>query len=389
MTIHILVAPSGFKESLEAELAADCIEEGVLRVFPDAIVDKVPLVDGGEGSTRTLVKATGGDLYKTTVTGPVGVPVDSYYGILGGDGPKTGIVELAAAAGLALVPRDQRDPQKTTTFGVGELLRELMEKHQPERILVGCGDSGTNDGGIGMAQALGVRFLDTDGQELGYGGEQLKNLASIDMSGRHPLLDEVQIDVACNWFNILTGENGVSRVFGPQKGATPEQVEEMSATMDRFAAIIERDTQTNVWTINGGGASGGTGAGLVAFLGATLYPRFDIILDYLDFDQRLRHADLVITAEGAIDFQTPRGKVPAEVAQRAKALGLPVIALAGTLGRGAEDNYASGIDAFTSILPAPITLEDAIEQGPEFLADCAERSMRFVKVGSQFLAGAM
>ncbi|MEM7032626.1 MAG: glycerate kinase [Chloroflexota bacterium] len=383
MPIKVLVAPSGFKESLDSETAANAIESGILRVFPDAQVSKVPIVDGGEGTTRTLVNATGGHLYYTTVTGPLGTPVYAHYGILGGNGPKTGVVELAAAAGLSLVPRDKRTPNKTTTYGVGELIKKLIEKHAVSRILVGCGDSGTNDGGIGLAQALGIRFLDVNDQELGYGNDSLKKLDRIDMSQRHPGLDTVQIDVACNWFNILTGPQGVSRIFGPQKGASPEQVEAMSAIMNHYAAVIARDVGKDVWTINGGGASGGAGAGLYAFLDATLYPRFDIIMDYLNFDDHLIGAELVITAEGALDYQTPRGKVPAEVARRAKEIDLPVLALAGTLGHQVEDNYQSGIDAFTSIMPAPLTLEVALDRADELLTDSAERMMRLVKVTSQ------
>ena len=389
MPIKVLIAPSGFKESLTSEAAADCIGDGILRVFPEALIDKVPIVDGGEGTTETLVHATGGRLVKTIVTGPMGRPVNSYYGLLGGEGPKTGVVELAAAAGLSLVPRDQRNPQITTTYGVGELIKQLIETHAPERILVGCGDSGTNDGGIGLAKALGIRFLDKEGNEVPEGFEGLRRLERIDTSQRHPGLDSVQIDVACNWFNILTGPDGVSRVFGPQKGATPEQVEEMCAVMSRYAAIIMRDVGKDVWAINGGGASGGAGAGLHAFLGATLHPRFDVIMQYLDFDRHLSDADLVITAEGAIDFQTPRGKVPAEVARRAKERDLPVFALAGTLGRDACHNYAAGIDFFSSIIPAPMALEDAIARAPELLADAAERKMRLVKITVQKLSGSM
>ncbi|MEM7112894.1 MAG: glycerate kinase [Chloroflexota bacterium] len=384
MLRNIVIAPSGFKESLTAEAAADCIAQGVLRVFPNAIVKKVPIVDGGEGTTHTLVSATKGVLRKAVVTGPIGCMIHSYYGILGGIGPQTAVVELAAAAGLSLVPRHMRNPQKTTTFGVGELISRVLEGYYPDRLLIGCGDSGTNDGGMGLAQALGIRFLDGQGRELGFGGAELKRLWHIDMSGRHPLLDTVQIDVACNMHNILTGPQCVSRVYGPQKGATAEEVESMAAAMERYAEIIKRDTGVDVGTIPGGGASGGAGAGLAAFLGAKLHSRFDIIMKYLDLDRQLGSADLVITGEGAIDCQTPRGKVPAELARRADLFGVPIIVLAGTVGDGAEDNYAAGIDAFTSILPAPMDLENALARTRELLADSAEHSMRFIKIGTRF-----
>jgi len=245
----------------------------------------------------------------------VGKPVRGYIGILGGTRKKTAVIEMAAAAGLRLVPRDQRDPLATSTYGVGELIQYALSM-RVERILIGCGDSGTNDGGAGMAQALGAKLLDRDGNPIGRGGAELARLATIDLSAMDSRLNRVQIDVACNWSNILCGPRGVARVFGPQKGGTPEMVEQMSAALDNLAAVIERDLGMDVREMPGSGASGGLGAGLVAFLGATLHPRYDIVMRYLDLDSLLKEADLVLTAEGALDFQTPHGKVPAEVARR-------------------------------------------------------------------------
>lgn len=379
--MRIVVAPSGFKESLDAEETANCIETGILRVLPNAEIAKLPLVDGGEGFTKALVKSTGGTLHRLTVMGPVGKPVKSHYGFLGRDRPRTAVLEMAAAAGLRCVPREARDPGMTTTYGVGELIKAALD-NGAERILIGCGDSGTCDGGAGMAQALGVRLVTANGKELRLrGGNSLLQLHHIDLSSRDPRLEQVPIDVACNWHNRLCGPNGVARIFGPQKGATPEQVDELAEALDRYADVIEKDIGIDVRAMPGTGASGGLGAGLKALLGATLHSRYDIIMKYLDLDSLLVKADLVFTAEGSIDFQTPRGKIPAEVARRAKKHGLPVITLAGMIGEGASINYDYGIDAFTSILRSPSTLEEAFALAHEWLTDGAEGVMRAIMAG--------
>ena len=378
--MRIVVAPSGFKESLGADEVADRIEAGVLRVLPDAEVLKAPMVDGGEGFTKAVVAATDGALREVEVTGPVGEPVGSHYGLLGGDGPKTAALEMAAAAGLVLVPREVRDPSGTTTYGVGELIRAALDDGA-EQLLVGCGDSGTTDGGAGMAQALGVRLLDGRGEEIGRGGIELARLASIDLSGRDPRLDEVQIDVACNWHNLLCGERGVARVFGPQKGATPEQVERLAGALENYADVVERELGVDVREAPGCGASGGLGAGLSALLGATLHPRYEIVSRYLEVESLMEGSDLVFTAEGGIDFQTPRGKIPAEIAARAKKFGVPVVAIVGTVGKGAGINHDHGIDAYLSILQEPCTLEDAIENAGELVTVCAEDVTRLVVIG--------
>lgn len=385
MSLRILIAPSGFKESLGADEVADYIAAGVLRALPDARIQKAPLVDGGEGFTKALVAATGGTLHEVMVTGPVGQPVASHIGFLGQTSRKTAVLEMAAAAGLRLVPTDARNPLVTTTYGVGELIRAALDRGA-ERILVGCGDSGTNDGGAGMAQALGVRLLDAAGHELGWGGRELMHLQTIDLRDRDPRLDHVQIDVACNWHNLLCGDRGVARVFGPQKGAAPDVVEQLAAALDRYAEVIEAELGMDARERPGSGASGGLGTGLEALIGATLYPRYDIVMQYLELDSLLQHTDLVITAEGSIDFQTPRGKIPVEVAQRAKRYGLPVIAIAGTIGPDARVNFDYGIDAFSTILKAPCTLPEAIEQAPELLTYAAERVVRLIRVGQQLAA---
>ncbi len=377
----VLVAPSGFKESLDARACADRIAEGIALVAPEARIVKAPMADGGEGFTEALVDATGGTLHAVEVTGPVGVPVRAQFGFLGGRERRTAVLEMAAAAGLRLVPKDRRDPTRTTSFGVGELVRAALDAGA-QRILLGCGDSGINDGGAGMAQALGARLLDAAGSELGHGGAQLARLARIDLTGLDPRLAEVELDAAVNWHNVLLGPRGVARVFGPQKGATPEQVERLDAAMTRYAACIRDATGIDMAHAPGGGASGGLGAGFAGLLGGTLHPRFDIVMRYLELDRLLDAADLVFTAEGSLDDQTPFGKVPSEVARRAKQRGLPVVAIAGTLGRHVEVNLDHGIDAYASILRRPCRLEDAIADAGDLLRDAAASAMRMLQVGA-------
>ncbi|MGV9506606.1 glycerate kinase [Streptomyces tendae] len=377
---RVVVAPSGFKESLSAQAAADAIAAGVRRVLPDAEIDRIPLVDGGEGTAVALASATGGRLVALAATGPVGDRIGTHFALLGTR--DTAVVEMAAVAGLSLVPRALRDPGATTTYGVGELVRAALDTGV-RRILVGCGDSGTSDGGAGALQALGARLLDADGFELGPGGRELNRLVRIDPSGLDARLKDTELLVACNPYNVLCGERGVARVFGPQKGATPAQVEELSAGLENWARVLTRDlgaAGTDLRTGPGTGASGGLGAGLAA-VGARLLPRFDVLLDHVDLDARLARADLVLTAEGALDHQTPRGKVPAEVARRAKLSGRPVLALAGTLGEGAHE--VPGVDACHGIMPAPMALADALLRASELLTDATERALRMVVLGSR------
>ncbi len=387
---RILIAPSGFKESLDATVVARAISAGVRRAVPGAVVKAVPLVDGGEGTAATLAASTGGMLVERTVTGPVGTPVHSHFALLGGSAEGTAVVEMAAAAGLRLVPRDQRDPGQTTTYGVGELIAAAAGTGV-SNILVGCGDSGTSDGGMGALQALGVRVLDAGGNDIALGGAHLGQVDRLDLAGLHPAIADgrVRLTLALNPHNVLTGERGVARVFGPQKGATPEQVEHLAAGFSNWARVLRRDAvedarATDFATGPGTGASGGLGAGLAA-IGARLVPRFDALLDSglagIDLDRLIKGADLVITAEGAIDFQTPKGKVPAEVARRAALYGVPVVALAGTLGQGARDVHDIGIDAIASIVSVPMSLQDAVEDGERLLVEATERMMRTLALG--------
>ncbi len=380
MSINILIAPSGFKESLGVDEVVKAISKGVKAALPSARVMKAPIVDGGEGFTHGLVKATRGTVKKVRVTGPLGKQVDSFFGFLGTGGPKTAVIEMAAAAGLSLVPRDLRDPTATTSFGVGELILAALETGA-ERILLGCGDSGINDGGAGMAQALGARLLDEAGEEIGRGGAELVRLARIDTDGLDPRLKDVPVDAAVNWHNVLLGPRGVARVFGPQKGASEAQVVVLEQGLETYALRLKEDLGLDIGHANGSGASGGLGTGLVAFAGACLHPRFDIVMQYLNFEAMLGQADLVITAEGSLDRQSPYGKVPCEVARRARAHGIPTVALAGTIGPGVRQTFAAGIDACASIIKRPCTLEKAIDKGEKLLRRAAEDAMRMILVG--------
>ncbi|KAI8943518.1 hypothetical protein NX059_001515 [Plenodomus lindquistii] len=403
--LRILVAPSGFKESLGPEQVADAIETGVRKVLDrnSVILRKLPLHDGGEGFARALVAAHGGTITEMTVTGPIGQPVASHLGFVGAD-QKTAVLDMAAAAGLRLVPKDSRDPTVTTTYGVGELIRKALDAGST-KILIGCGDSGTSDGGAGMLQALGVRLLDADGEELprAGGGQSLTRLERICWCGVHArlrkdagkyMLDhglpcvltsivdaKVSIEAICNIKNVLCGPKGVARVYGPQKGATPLQVDMLATALERLAKVAQSTLGHDISCAPGSGASGGLGTGLM-MLGGKLRARGEAINEYFEFDRVFEDRwDFVITAEGSLDFQSPNGKMTTEVARRAKRNGAQVVALAGTIGEGADGCYGAGIKAYTSILKGPLTLEEAIVQTENLVKDGAEKVLRMIMVG--------
>ncbi|KAL6705417.1 hypothetical protein ACN47E_007066 [Coniothyrium glycines] len=386
--LRILVAPSGFKESLGPEQVADAIEVGVRKVLDGSsiVLRKLPLHDGGEGFARALVAAQGGIIIDATVTGPVGSPVESILGFMGKD-EKVAVLDMAAAAGLRLVPKDSRDPTATTTYGVGQLMARALDAGC-SKIIIGCGDSGTSDGGVGMLQALGVRLLDSDSKLLprAGGGRSLSHLHELDWSGLHPRLrkdavDRVQIEAVCNIKNVLCGPKGVARVYGPQKGATPAQVEMLASGLEQFARVAQSTLGRDISRAPGSGASGGLGAGLM-LLGARLRARGDAINEYFEFDRVFESRwDFVMTAEGALDFQSPNGKMTTEIARRARRNGAQVVALAGTIGEGADGCYGAGIKAFTSILRGPLSLEEAIVQTENLVQDGAEKVLRMIMVG--------
>lgn len=378
--LRLLIAPSGYKESLDAERVASAIAAGARAASERVGIVELPLADGGEGTARTMARITGGRVIEARVTGPVGAKIDAHFAMLGNSDRPTAVVELAAAAGLRHVPAGQRDPLRTTTRGVGELILAALDAGA-EHIIIGCGDSGVNDGGAGLAQALGIRMLDRDGREIADGGIGLADLDRIDRSGIDRRIGATKIDVACNIANILTGENGVARLFGPQKGASADEVEQLATALDRYAEVVERDCGRDVRTIPGGGASGGVGAGLYALLGAQLLSRFDLLFPYFDVDTAIAQADLIITAEGGLDSRTARGKIPAEIGRRGHQAGKPVIVLAGSVGDGAEVVLEHGVCAYFSTVEKPQTLAEAIEHTREQLTLMAEHVMRTFVAG--------
>jgi glycerate kinase len=376
--MKVVVAPDSYKGSLSALKVAEAMERGVLSVFPAAEVVKVPIADGGEGTVDALVVATGGRVVEQEVTGPLGTPVRARWGVLGGG--EVAVVEMAAASGLPLVPVGRRDPRFTTTRGTGDLVRAALDAGL-RRLVIGIGGSATNDGGCGMARALGARFLDGAGADLAEGGAALAGLARVDLSGLDPRLAGAEVVVACDVDNPLTGPRGASAVYGPQKGATPAMVAELDAALARFAEVAREATGRDVADRPGAGAAGGLGAGLLFFTPARLRPGVEIVLETTGFDRIVRGADLVLTGEGRTDFQTAMGKAPVGVAAAAKRHGVPVVCLAGGLGDGAEDVLAKGIDAVASAVPGPMSLEDAVARGAGLVEAAAARLCRLLAVG--------
>ncbi len=379
--MKIVVAPDSFKGSVTALEAANAIEQGLRRVFPDAVIEKVPMADGGEGTVQSLVDATGGHIQTQRVLGPLGNEVEAEFGILA-DG-ETAVIEMAAASGLTLVPPDKRNPLRTTTYGTGQLIRAALETGC-KRLIIGIGGSATNDGGAGMAEALGVKFLNADGKPIQRGGSGLGELASIDIAGLHPAIAETETVVACDVNNPLTGPEGASHVYGPQKGATPMMVKTLDSHLSHFDKVLTRTFRKSFNDIPGAGAAGGLGAGLMAFLNAELKLGVDIMIDTVKLEERMKGASLVFTGEGQLDFQTAFGKTPVGVAKVAKADNIPVIAIAGGIGEGANAVYDAGIDAMLGIVQAPMSLEDAVEDTMQLIADAAEQAARLVAIGNGF-----
>ncbi|CDQ38070.1 MULTISPECIES: glycerate kinase family protein [Virgibacillus] len=381
--MRVVMIPSGFKECLQVGEVAEAMERGARRFDKTMDIKVVPMIDGGEGFTKTIINIKGGQLVHREVVGPVGEKVPSYFGVIRENGKRTAVIEMAAVAGLHLVPVQQRNPLKTTSYGVGELIIHALD-YGVDHILIGCGDSGTSDGGAGMAEALGVRFYNDKQQLITVeGGERLIEVAEVDTSELDKRLHHIPVDVACNWKNVLCGNQGVARIFGPQKGATPSQVDLLSEGFERYATVIETAIGVNVRMIPGGGASGGLGAGLAAFTGAKLHERFSLIRRFIDIEQAIATADVVFSAEGSLDFQTPNGKVPAEVARIAKKYDVPVILIAGAIGKGATANYRAGIHAYTSITQKPVVLQEALELAPIWIADSIESILRQIDIGKK------
>jgi len=419
--VRIVIAPDSFKESLSAPAVCEAIAAGVHDAVPGAEVVSCPLADGGEGTVAALVAATGGQVVRTRVHGPLGDPVDAAWGMLGrrviraeasptdargspgdaeaalhhdaaestavagpagaavGPGPEdipTAVIEMAAASGLPLVPPDRRNPLITSTYGTGELVKAALDAGA-KRILLGIGGSATNDGGAGCAQALGVRFIDSAGRPLppGLSGGSLCKIAAIDTGRRDPRLAECQVRVACDVSNPLCGPRGAAVVYGPQKGASPEMVAELDRGLAHLADVIHRDLGRDVRDLPGAGAAGGLGAGLVAFLGATLRPGIEIVIEAVRLAERLTGADLVITGEGRLDEQSMMGKVVHGVAKVARRAGVPVVAICGSIGPGAERTIDL-VDAYFAVIDRPMDLPEALSDAARLLRQTAANVIR-------------
>ena len=378
--MNIIIAPDSFKGSLTAVAAADAIEQGIRAVLPAAELVRVPLADGGEGTAQALVDATGGSMVQQRVLGPLREVVDAFFGVLGDD--TTGVVEMAAASGLALVPVEQRDPRVTTTYGTGQLIAAALDRGC-RKIIVGVGGSATNDGGAGMAQALGASLMEESGQQIGPGAAELSKLAKIALSHLDARIADTQFYVATDVDNPLCGPNGASAIYGPQKGATPEMVPELDAALAHYAKIIERDLKQEVAGRPGAGAAGGLGAGLMAFCGAQPRMGIAVVLEAVDFESYLEGADLVITGEGKIDGQTTYGKTLSGVGRLARRHGVPVIALAGSVQEEADRLAEVGVDAAVSVVPGPMSEDEAMARASLLLQDAAEKVMRLILTGRE------
>lgn len=385
--MKVIVAPDSFKECLPAAEVAQAIGDGLRQAWQAAGLSEtleivpVPMADGGEGTVETVLAAAGGQLRKVTVMGPLGRPVEAGFGLLA-DG-STAVLEMASAAGLHLVERDRRDPTKTTTHGVGELIRAALDAGA-RRLLVGIGGSSTTDGGTGCAQALGWRFFDKAGREIRepMAGGLLSTVGRIDASGRDVRLANTEILVACDVDNPLTGPEGSAAVYGPQKGATPEQVRQLDEGLGHLATLIRRDAGTDVERMPGAGAAGGLGAGLVAFCGAKLRRGIESVAEIVDLAGKMRGADLVITGEGRLDDQSLRGKVIWGVGSIAKRLGVPVVAVAGQVSP-CKDDWSVLLAGWLCIIDRPMALPEALAEAPRMLKAAGRQVMQLYLLGKR------
>lgn len=378
----VAIAPDSFKGSVTAAEAAACIETGLKKALKNIRVRCIPMADGGEGTVQAIVDATSGHLVRRTVRDPLGRSIKAKFGITG-DG-RTAVIEMAEASGLVLLKPRERNPLKTTTAGTGDLIRHALSL-DVRKILIGIGGSATNDGGTGMARALGVKFTDSRGCELKDGGGALNDLHAIDATSCDTRLDRVDIEVACDVNNPLTGKKGASHVYGPQKGATLSMVKSLDENLGRLASVVKRDLGKDISRVPGAGAAGGLGGGLMAFTGATLRPGVEMVIETVGLKKRLKGCDLVITGEGCMDGQTAFGKAPAGVARVAGDLGIPTIAICGSLGDGVEAVHDIGIAAYFSALTEPIPEAQLERKGPGMLVSCAKEVGRLI--GLRLLAG--
>ncbi len=371
--MKIVIAPDSFKGSLSAIKVAKAIEKGVKRVIGEAETVLVPVADGGEGTMESMVTATNGRLVDVTVKGPLLSSVQAAYGILGDE--ETCIIEMASASGLCLIDSTKLNPMAATTYGTGELIKAALDNGFRKFILA-IGGSATNDGGAGMLQALGMKLLDSEGLPIGYGGEELARIASIDDSDFDARISSSEFLIATDVQNPFVGKNGASYVFGPQKGATVEMVSILEENLSHWADLIEIHTGIHLHDLPGAGAAGGIGGAFQAFFPSKTKRGIDIVIEYSKLVEKMKNADFVFTGEGQIDFQTASGKTPMGVAEAAKKIGLPVFALTGSIGQGIDVLYEHGITSVQSIINAPMSLEEAIARGAELLEIASEQVTR-------------
>lgn len=371
-----VLAPDAFKESMTAQQACQAMQRGLQRVFPDAQYIHVPMADGGEGTVDALVTAAQGEMVSCTVSGPfIEQKVDTYFGLI--DDGRTAVIEMAKANGIHLLEPAQRNPLRTTTFGTGEMIRLALARGVT-KIIVGLGGSVTNDAGMGMAQALGVRFLDVAGKEVVQGGGQLHQISQMDLSNLDTRLAHVEMLIASDVNNPLYGEHGAAYVFAPQKGANPTMVEQLDQNLKYFAGLVTSQLQVDYAHVAGAGAAGGLGFGLMAFAGAKIRSGVDIVIEETRLVEKIERADYVFTGEGGIDFQTKFGKTPYGVAQVAKRLNKPVIACAGYVGQGIEELYAAGFTAIFGIMDSACDLQAALENGEKNLERTCQNVARIL-----------
>ncbi|PZC42804.1 MAG: glycerate kinase [Chloroflexi bacterium] len=376
--MKILVAPQEFKGSISALAAAEATKTGILRVFPQANVVLCPVADGGDGTLETLVEVSGGEVRTCSVQNPIGKTIEAEWGAMG-DGV-TAVIEMARTSGLALLSLEERDPLNASTYGLGQAISEALDEGF-RKFIVGIGGSATNDAGGGMAQALGANLMDGRGNAINFGGAALSNLQTVDISNMDSRIKDSKFLVACDVSNPLTGVEGASAIYGPQKGATPEMVRSLDDALSNFAIVVKKDLKKDISEIPGAGAAGGLGAGMMAFMGAELKAGVDIVLDTVNLRDKLSSVDLVITGEGGMDFQTVYNKAPIGVARLASEHNIPTIAIAGLLGSNFKIVHEHGIRAATSIVNGPITLEEASERAFELISDSVEECLRFISVG--------
>ena len=377
--MKILIASDSYKGSLGTLQVAEAIKKGVLRVYADAKMQEMAMADGGEGTVEVLVKNLGGNLAYEMVAGPNGKEIAAHYGILPGN---CAIIEMAAASGLPLVAEEERDIMRATTYGTGQLILAALDRGC-RKIYIGIGGSATNDAGVGMAQALGVSFKDKKNKEVGFGGQSLTDIEGIDISGIDTRIQETEIVVMCDVTNPLCGKNGAAMVYGPQKGASEEQIEVLDQGLFHLSEVIERAGLPGIREIPGAGAAGGLGGGLVAFAGAKMESGITAILEICNFEEKMKWADLIITGEGKLDRQSMNGKVVSGILARAKEKGVPVIAVCGSVEEEARQFFDMGLGGMESTIFRPMDLAEAMENSSAYITDAVERIMRAVKTGQE------